>query len=272
MDIMKIADKLYKVFVVAGSEPLGTAGIQADMKAIVACGGYAAGAVTCIVDEDTTHVKGVHLIPADMIAGQIRSFLGDVGADCIKIGMLYSKNIIRLVAGILDEYSSIPVVVDPVMVTSSGDKLLEEDAVQAYKDYLFPRASILTPNKKEAEWLCGKELNEGNIEECLKDLSRWGNSVVIKSVENRDFFIDYYYNPVEKVMKVYKKEGIRTRNVNGTGDSFASAIATFLSKGYGIEFAVPEAERFIQQSIELGARFKFGRGFGPVYPYYEVQE
>lgn len=94
MDIMKIADKLYKVFVVAGSEPLGTAGIQADMKAIVACGGYAAGAVTCIVDEDTTHVKGVHLIPADMIAGQIRSFLGDVGADCIKTGMLYSKNII----------------------------------------------------------------------------------------------------------------------------------------------------------------------------------
>lgn len=268
----EIADKLYKVFVVAGSEPLGTAGIQADMKAIVACGGYAAGAVTCIVDEDTTHVKGVHLIPANMIAGQIRSFLGDVGADCIKTGMLYSKNIIRLVASILDEYSSIPVVVDPVMVTSSGDKLLEEDAVQAYKDYLFPRASILTPNKKEAEWLCGKELNEGNIEECLKDLSRWGNSVVIKSVENRDFFIDYYYNPVEKVMKVYKKEGIRTRNVNGTGDSFASAIATFLSKGYGIEFAVAEAERFIQQSIELGARFKFGRGFGPVYPYYEVQE
>ena len=181
--------------------------------------------------------------------------------------MLYSKNIIRLVAGILDEYSSIPVVVDPVMVTSSGDKLLEEDAVQAYKDYLFPRASILTPNKKEAEWLCGKELNEDNIEECLKDLSRWGNSVVIKSVENRDFFIDYYYNPVEKVMKVYKKEGIRTRNVNGTGDSFASAIATFLSKGYGIEFAVAEAERFIQQSIELGARFNFGRGFGPVYPF-----
>ena len=88
---MKIADKLYKVFVVAGSEPLGTAGIQADMKAIVACGGYAAGAVTCIVDEDTTHVKGVHLIPADMIAGQIRSFFGDVGADCIKTGMLYSK-------------------------------------------------------------------------------------------------------------------------------------------------------------------------------------
>lgn len=76
MNIMKIADKLYKVFVVAGSEPLGTAGIQADMKAIVACGGYAAGAVTCIVDEDTTHVKGVHLIPADMIAGQIRSFFG----------------------------------------------------------------------------------------------------------------------------------------------------------------------------------------------------
>lgn len=91
-------------------------------------------------------------------------------------------------------------------------------------------------------------------------------------MENRDFFIDYYYNPVEKVMKVYKKEGIRTRNVNGTGDSFASAIATFLSKGYGIEFAVAEAERFIQQSIELGARFKFGKGFGPVYPYYEVQE
>lgn len=106
----------HKVFLIAGSEPLGSAGIQADIKSITACGGYAAGALTCIVDEDTRGVKGIMAIPAEMVESQCRSFLADVGADCIKTGMLYSKDIIHRVAQVIADFHNIPCVVDPVMV------------------------------------------------------------------------------------------------------------------------------------------------------------
>ena len=143
----------YRVFVIAGSEPLGSAGIQADVKAISACGGYAAGAIICVVDEDTEHVKDVCLIPVDMVVFQIQSFMEDVGADCIKTGMLYSKDLVLKVSETIKNYAGIPLVVDPVMVSSSGDQLLEDEAIFCYKKKLMPLATIITPNMREAEIL-----------------------------------------------------------------------------------------------------------------------
>lgn len=149
----------YKVFVIAGSEPLGSAGMQADVKSICVCGGYAAGAITCVVDEDTEHVKDVCLIPVEMVVSQIKSFMEDVGADCIKTGMLYSKDLVQKVSETLRNYTGVPLVVDPVMVTSSGDQLLKDDAVFSYKESLIPLATIITPNMREAEILLGRKLN-----------------------------------------------------------------------------------------------------------------
>ena len=163
----------YKVFVIAGSEPLGTAGIQADIKAISACGGYAAGAITCVVcvvDEDTEHVKDVCLIPVEMVVSQIISFMEDVEADCIKTGMLYSKELVFRVSETVRKYAHVPLVVDPVMVSSSGDQLLEDDAVLYYRKYLIPLASLITPNMREAEILLGRRLNIGGIKD---DLNWW---------------------------------------------------------------------------------------------------
>lgn len=245
----------YRVFVIAGSEPLGSAGIQADVKAISACGGYAAGAITCVVDEDTEHVKDVCLIPVDMVVSQIQSFMEDVGADCIKTGMLYSKDLVLKVSETIKNYAGIPLVVDPVMVSSSGDQLLEDEAIFCYKKKLMPLATIITPNMREAEILLGRKLNIHGILDDLKELSIWGNSVIIKSVPYKDKLADYFYCPQNGDFREYIKPIIKTKNVNGTGDMFASSIATYLARGWNIIDAIDKSEDFIHKAISYGAKF-----------------
>ncbi len=256
------------VFLIAGSEPLGSAGIQADIKAITACGGYAAGALTAIVDEDTRHVKSIHHLPVDLIVSQTESFLGDVGAQCVKTGVLPSRAIIEGVAGKLAQYPQVLKVIDPVIVDSNGVKLVADDAIQAYKNLLFPQATLITPNRREAETLLGHPL--GNIEEDLRTLSAGTRSVIIKSVETgngrQEQLTDYLYDITSDTVTSYTKDRIPTHNVNGTGDSFASSIATYLAKGYCLQDAVARGEEFIQRAISLGAEYNFGSGYGPVHP------
>lgn len=256
------------VFLIAGSEPLGSAGIQADIKAITACGGYAAGALTAIVDEDTRHVKSIHHLPVDLIVSQTESFLGDVGAQCVKTGVLPSRAIIEGVAGKLAQYPQVLKVIDPVIVDSNGVKLVADDAIQAYKNLLFPQATLITPNRCEAETLLGHPL--GNIEEDLRTLSAGTCSVIIKSVETgngrQEQLTDYLYDITSDTVTSHTKDRIPTHNVNGTGDSFASSIATYLAKGYCLQDAVARGEEFIQRAISLGAEYNFGSGYGPVHP------
>lgn len=256
------------VFLIAGSEPLGSAGMQADIKAITACGGYAAGALTAIVDEDTRHVKSIHHLPVELIVSQTESFLGDVGAQCVKTGVLPSRDIIEGVAGKLAQYPEVIKVIDPVIVDSNGVKLVGDDAIQAYKDLLFPQATLITPNRREAEALLGHPL--GNIEDDLRTLSGGTCSAIIKSVEsegeNGSLLTDYLYDLSTDTVTAYTKERIPTHNVNGTGDSFASSIATYLAKGYTLRDAVARGEEFIQRAIALGAEYNFGSGYGPVHP------
>lgn len=259
-----------KVFLIAGSEPLGSAGIQADIKAISACRGYAAGAITCIVDEDTKRVKDICMISERMVLGQSESFLSDVGADCIKTGMLYTGEMIKAVASLLKKYRNVPLLVDPVMVSSGGAQLIEDNAIDAYKKYLFPLALITTPNRREAELLLGREIKPENMEDDLKELCQWGNSVIVKSMDEGDILKDFLYDAKEKQMLVYPKKKIDTRNVNGTGDSFGSAIATYIARGYSLQEAVSKAEQFIHKAIETGAEYSFGEGYGPVHAFYNI--
>lgn len=257
--------KLDIVFLIAGSEPLGSAGIQADIKAVTACGGYAAGALTAIVDEDTRHVKSIHHLPVDLIVSQTESFLGDVGAQCVKTGVLPSKAIIEGVASKLSEYPEVIKVIDPVIVDSNGVKLVADDAIQAYKDLLFPQATLITPNKREAETMLGHPITD--IETDIRTLSDGKCSVVIKSVEiAKGKLADYLYNLQTDSVTEYIKDRIPTNNVNGTGDSFASSIATYLAKGYSLNEAVDHGEEFIQRAISLGSEYVFGSGYGPVHP------
>lgn len=256
---------LNTVFLIAGSEPLGSAGMQADIKAITACGGYAACAVTSIVDEDTRRIKNIFHMPTELIVSQAESFLGDIETGCIKTGVLPSEEIIRGVAGVLRRFRQIPLVVDPVIVNSLGVQLVTDSAIDAYKNELFPLATLITPNWREAEVLLGHKL--GDIEKDIRELGRWGCSVIIKSIESgKGWLSDYLYDISTDKVREFKKPRIITRNVNGTGDSFSSAIATYIATKYSLEEAVEKGEEFISRAISLGAEYEFGHGFGPVHP------
>lgn len=257
--------KLHKVFLIAGSEPLGSAGMQADIKAITACGGYAACALTGIVDEDTTRVKSITPLPADLVVSQTESFLSDIGAECIKTGVLPSLDIIRGVAAKLRDYPDIPKVIDPVLVDSNGVALCPEVNVEAYRTLLFPQATLITPNRFEAQAILGvKEIGEEEV----RALGRYGCSVIVKSLIDGDGLMDIFYDKVSDKITCYRKERIDTHNVNGTGDSFSSAIATYISKGLALKDAVDKGEEFIDRAIRLGAEYEFGHGYGPVHPCY----
>ena len=262
------------VFLIAGSEPLGSAGMQADIKAITACGGYAACALTGIVDEDTRKVKSVTPLPAELVVSQAESFLGDVGAQCIKMGALPTAEIIDGVAELLKRYPNVKKVIDPVIVDSNGVQLVSNESIDAYKEKLFPIATLITPNFREAEVLLKRKIT--NISEDIKELGQWGNSVIVKSMESQvmagrsmpaqDMLSDFLYNAETGEVREFRKRRIATHNVNGTGDSFSSAIATYLAKGYGLNEAVEKGEEFISKAIALGAEYEFGHGYGPVHP------
>ncbi|MBR1492550.1 MAG: bifunctional hydroxymethylpyrimidine kinase/phosphomethylpyrimidine kinase [Bacteroidaceae bacterium] len=262
------------VFLIAGSEPLGSAGMQADIKAITACGGYAACALTGIVDEDTRKVKSVTPLPAELVVSQAESFLGDVGAQCIKTGVLPTAEIIDGVAELLKRYPNVKKVIDPVIVDSNGVQLVSNESIDAYKEKLFPIATLITPNFREAEVLLKRKIT--NISEDIKELGQWGNSVIVKSMESQvmagrsmpaqDMLSDFLYNAETGEVREFRKRRIDTHNVNGTGDSFSSAIATYLAKGYGLNEAVEKGEEFISKAIALGAEYEFGHGYGPVHP------
>ena len=248
------------VFLIAGSEPLGSAGMQADIKAITACGGYAACALTGIVDEDTRKVKSVTPLPAELVVSQAESFLGDVGAQCIKTGVLPTAEIIDGVAELLKRYPNVKKVIDPVIVDSNGVQLVSNESIDAYKEKLFPIATLITPNFREAEVLLKRKIT--NISEDIKELGQWGNSVIVKSMESQvmagrsmpaqDMLSDFLYNAETGEVREFRKRRIATHNVNGTGDSFSSAIATYLAKGYGLNEAVEKGEEFISKAIALG--------------------
>ena len=262
------------VFLIAGSEPLGSAGMQADIKAITACGGYAACALTGIVDEDTRKVKSVTPLPAELVVSQAESFLGDVGAQCIKTGVLPTAEIIDGVAELLKRYPNVKKVIDPVIVDSNGVQLVSNESIDAYKEKLFPIATLITPNFREAEVLLKRKIT--NISEDIKELGQWGNSVIVKSMESQvmagrsmpaqDMLSDFLYNAETGEVREFRKRRIATHNVNGTGDSFSSAIATYLAKGYGLNEAVEKGAEFISKAIALGAEYEFGHGYGPVHP------
>ena len=274
-----------KVFMIAGSEPLGCCGIQADIKAVSACGGFAAGATTLLVDMNTTKVKGIRTMPVDIILSQSRDFLDDVGADCIKTGMLYEKQIVEAVAGLLREYPEVPKVIDPVMVDSGGTALILQEAIDAYRELLFPQAEIITPNIHEARVLAGEDITLDNVDRLIRKISEVrkiseaGCSVIIKSIPDGDNLIDVLYNrrtdntrrfSKRRIIRRFSKRRIDTRNVNGTGDTFGSAIATYIARKYDLEAAVERAEIFINESIAYGSGYRFGPGYGPVHPFYRT--
>lgn len=241
-----------KVFLIAGSEPLGSAGVQADIKAITRCGGWAAAALTCIVDEDVNRIKSIYHLPAELIVSQAESFLSTVGADCIKTGILPTDGIIYAVASVLRRFNRQPILIDPVIVNFAGEQLVSDEAIAAYKSELFPLATLITPNVREAEFLLGHKITDP--ENDLKKLSQWGCSVLVKSVEEGKYLVDYLYDAVNKTLTPHPKKKLILDDRNGTGDTLASAIATHLAKGDDLATAVERAEAYMSYFL-AGPRY-----------------
>jgi hydroxymethylpyrimidine/phosphomethylpyrimidine kinase len=264
--------KHYKtVLTIAGSDPSGGAGIQADLKTFSAGGCYGTSAIVAVVDENTTGVKGVHPIPAEFVAGQIRSVMDDIGADAVKIGMLYSSELIRTVRKTLADYPVRNIVLDPVMVATSGDRLLQEEAVETLKTALVPSARVITPNLTEAEMLLGRRISgQEDFPQAVRELSLNRRvSVVLKAGHlEQDTLIDIFYNAETDELIELPSERIHTKNTHGTGCTFSSAIASGLACDMPLNDAVRYAKRYIHAAIAAGSTYETGKGHGPVHHFF----
>jgi hydroxymethylpyrimidine/phosphomethylpyrimidine kinase len=267
--------KTYKrVLSIAGSDCSGGAGIDADLKTISACGGYAMAAVTALVAENTVGVQAIHEVPADFVRAQIASCLDDIGADAIKIGMLGSPGLIEAVAASLDEKArGIPVVLDPVMVAQSGDRLVDDASAAALEQLLLPRATIVTPNLPEAEALAGMRIRTSG------ELPRAADAIAAKAGSGTAFLIKGGHLEDEPESDDFLRLGngetlrlegkrIATKNNHGTGCTLSSAIATFLAHGCGVADAVTKAKAYITEAIRAGAAYEIGHGHGPVHHFH----
>lgn len=259
--------KYSRVLTIAGSDSGGGAGIQADIKAISAMGCFAASAITAVTVQNTLGVEGVHPIPLDVLSGQIDAVLSDIGADAIKIGMLHSAEVVELVADKIEKYGIKNVVLDPVMVSTSGHRLIEDSAVEILKSRLIPLARVITPNIPEAEILSGMKISgEGDFPEAAKALCMDGKvSVLLKAGHLQDEdVVDYFFNAEDGSLTKLPSKRVETRNTHGTGCTLSSAFAAALAKGEGLTEAAKSAKSYIESAIISGAKYTIGGGHGPV--------
>lgn len=253
-----------KILIIAGSDSGGGAGIQADIKAVSALGGYAATAITAITAQNTLGVFGVHSVPEHMVAQQIELVLDDIGADAIKIGMLHNAALIETIAHVLETKAAhIPLILDPVMVAKGGHPLLEPDAVEVLKSRLLPMASIITPNIPEAELLCGFPIRSLiDMEHAASTLRGLGaKAVLVKGGHAEGATVQDVWQQGD-IHFVFEQLRIGTRSTHGTGCTLASAIATGIAQGMPQSEAVHRARHYVLEAIRHAPGY--GKGHGPL--------
>ena len=262
----------YRVLTIAGSDSGGGAGIQADLKTFSALGCYGMSVITALTAQNTQGVTGIHPIPPSFAAEQMSAVFSDIGADAVKIGMLYSAELIEVVANQLGALGARNIVLDPVMVAQSGDKLLQDEAIEAIKKHLLPLADVVTPNIPEACVLLDQRLdNLEDMQDGAKALAAFGSqSILIKGGHlSKGDSTDLLYLSGEDRFVTLGGERIETRNNHGTGCTLSSAIASYMARGLSIEKAAREAKKYISKAIEAGADYTIGKGHGPVHHFHK---
>ncbi|MBI2533525.1 MAG: bifunctional hydroxymethylpyrimidine kinase/phosphomethylpyrimidine kinase [Deltaproteobacteria bacterium] len=255
-----------KALTIAGSDSGGGAGIQADLKTFAAHGVYGTSAITAVTAQNTVGVTAICALSPKLIAAQIDAVVSDIGAQAVKTGMLANAAIIETVARKIRQHRLQNVVVDPVMVATSGDLLIQKSAVAALRGRLIPMATVVTPNLPEAEELTGMKLrSSAEIDEAARRIVKMGaKSVVIKGGHRSGPAVDLFFDG--KTFHALYAPRIQTNNTHGTGCTFSAAIAAYLAKGEKIEGAVICAKRYITQAIKTG--FVVGAGHSPVHHFY----
>jgi hydroxymethylpyrimidine/phosphomethylpyrimidine kinase len=257
-----------RILAIAGSDSSGGAGIQADLKTIAMLGGYGMTAITAVTAQNTVGVQAIAPMAGDMVAEQIASCITDIGVDAVKIGMLHDADIIAHVARALEGVTA-PVVVDPVMIATSGAALIDPEAIAALRESLFPRAALITPNLPELGHLLGRKLStSAEMVEAAEELSHLtGAAVLAKGGHTSDArIIDVLYIPGSAAGEgravQFDHHRIDTPHTHGTGCTLSSAIATLLGHGQPLEHAVRLGRNFVIRAIEAAPGF--GAGNGPL--------
>lgn len=253
-----------KALTIAGSDSGGGAGIQADLKAFSANGVFGTSALTAITAQNTVGVTAVHPIPVNVVGAQIEAVLTDIRPDAIKIGMLFSPELIETVASALEDYDG-PVVLDPVMIAKSGDALLQDEAVDALKSIILPRADLVTPNLPEAVRLLGADEDPATQAKALQALGL--KAVLIKGGHAEgDICTDLLIT--KNGSHEFSAPRIDTRNTHGTGCTYSSTIAANLAKGMEMPKAVETAHSYLHAAIKAADEIDIGAGHGPVHHFH----
>lgn len=256
---------------IAGSDSGGGAGIQADIKTISACRCFALTAVTALTAQNTRGVAAVEAVSPDMVDRQIRTVVRDIRIDAVKIGMLPTPEVVETVARCIAELGLENVVLDPVMVATSGDALVRNEAADMLVRLLLPLAAVVTPNVPEAEYMTGVRIRsledyEGAAEAFFRKGAR---TVLLKSGHlEAELITDSLYREGRKDENQYLHPRLDTKNTHGTGCTLSSAIASYLARGYELPEAVRRAEIYVYKAIRAGAEYELGSGHGPVHHFY----
>ncbi|MFI8617555.1 bifunctional hydroxymethylpyrimidine kinase/phosphomethylpyrimidine kinase [Acidovorax sp. NPDC077693] len=260
------ARRYARVLSIAGSDSGGGAGIQADLKTFSALGCYGMTAITAITAQNTCGVTGIHGIPPEMLKAQIDAVVQDIGVDAVKIGMLHSPEVVRVVADAIRTYQLPHVVLDPVMVATSGDRLIAQETVGVLVQELFPLAEVITPNLDEAGWLLGRTIEGVDaLQGAVDDLLALGAPAALLKGGHLpgDWVVDLL-GTRGGVAQRLESARIATHNGHGTGCTLSSAIAAHLALGLPLQQAVERARSYILGAIAAGADVHTGRGHGPL--------
>jgi hydroxymethylpyrimidine/phosphomethylpyrimidine kinase len=265
----------YCVATIAGTDPSGGAGIQADIKTISATGGYAASIVTALVSQNTQGVQGIFAIPPEFIYQQCLSVFTDLRIRCVKIGMLANPEVIATIIRVLEEFTPPLVVLDPVMVAKDGSKLLPEESIEFLKQHLLSKATLITPNLYEAEKLLGKPIDTtqqmGSAARLLGE--RYQINVLMKGGHLQTAeSADVVYELNTRSITWFSETRITTQNTHGTGCTLSAAIASYLAQGKSLLPAISLAKKYLTAALVAGSELRLGKGCGPVDHFFNRQE
>lgn len=264
--------KIPRVLVIAESDSSGAAGIQADVKTVLALGGYATTAISCVTAQDTRNIISSHSLPASLIAEQMRASIEQIGIDSLKIGFLENESMVNAVADVLDQHKdkNIPIVIDPSIVTRSGEALVDFATIAAWKRRLYIHTKIFTPNFKEAELLGGMKIVDiDNMRHTADMMRTLGVENVVLKAGRVEIEKELYFVASPEGERVYERPTIDTRHTLGAGSTFSTALAVSMANDMDIFGAVEHALDFLHQAMLHSEGF--GRREGPVNHGFDVQ-
>lgn len=262
---------------IAGSDSGGGAGIQADIKAMSATGSFACSVITALTAQNTQGVSAIHPVPKSFVEAQLESVFSDMKVDAVKIGMLSDADTILMIAQVLKKYQPKFIILDPVMVATSGDVLLESKAISSLVNYLIPLANLITPNLYEAQVLLGRDLNafpksNAELESAAQSLLALGSQGVLLKGGHMDTQDSTDVWVTESQFEYFSKERVITTNTHGTGCTLSSAITSYLAQGFSMSESIRKAKVYISHALVAAKDYQLGQGSGPVDHFYMLKQ